>query len=146
MHQTMRKWGVWTLLGLAAVTFSAPARADYASAVSAFRKQQGLKPVQMDSRLTALALEQARAMAAQNVVNHTAAGPFEARVGKLRRAQAAENVAAGFLTFDETLQQWKDSAGHRENLLIPGARKIGVASAANPKSKYRMFWAMVITE
>jgi uncharacterized protein YkwD len=85
-------------------------------------------------------------MSAADKVSHNVAGNFPARVAKLGRKVAAENVAAGFLTFPETLQQWKDSAGHRENLLIPDAKRIGVASVANPGSKYRKFWAMIITD
>lgn len=38
------------------------------------------------------------------------------------------------------------SRGHRENLLMVGARRVGVASLANPASPYRKFWAMVITD
>ena len=64
----------------------------------------------------------------------------------MRKSLAAENVAAGFLTFPETLKQWGNSAGHRENLLMSGARRVGVASVANPKSPYRVFWAMIITD
>jgi uncharacterized protein YkwD len=29
---------------------------------------------------------------------------------------------------------------------MPGAKKVGVASVANPRSPYRRFWAMVITD
>ena len=43
------------------------------------------------------------------------------------------------------LNQWEASTGHRENLLIPAARRVGVAFVDNPKSPYRKFWAMVIT-
>ncbi|HEY8337725.1 MAG TPA: CAP domain-containing protein [Tardiphaga sp.] len=100
----------------------------------------------LDGKLNAVALRQARVMASSRVVNHTVAGEFRGRVAGLRKSLAAENVVAGFLTFPETLKQWEDSAGHRENLLIPGARKVGVASVANPKSPYRMFWAMIITD
>ncbi len=38
------------------------------------------------------------------------------------------------------------STGHRANLLMAGARRVGVASVANPKSPYRKFWALVITD
>jgi hypothetical protein len=50
------------------------------------------------------------------------------------------------LAFSEMLKEWKASRGHRENLLMPGARRVGVASVANPRSPYRKFWAMVITD
>ena len=120
--------------------------ADYASQISAYRRANGLSSVQMDSRLTAVALHQARAMASSGTVSHTAGGNFNTRVAGLRKSRAAENIAAGFRTFPETLQQWKDSPGHRENLLMPGARKVGIASVANPASPYRVFWAMIITD
>jgi uncharacterized protein YkwD len=120
--------------------------ADFASQLNVYRRAHGLSPVRMDSRLSAVAAQQARAMAAASVVNHTAGGAFTTRIAKLRAGRAAENVAAGFLTSAETLKQWQDSAGHRENLLMPGARRVGIASVNNPRSPYRKFWAMLITD
>jgi len=126
---------------------AAPALAgDYASDISAYRKTHKLSAVKLDSRLNAVALKQAQAMAASGTVSHSAAGNFATRVAPLRKSRAAENIGAGFLTFSEMLKQWEDSAGHRENLLMSGARRVGVASVNNPKSPYRKFWAMVITD
>jgi uncharacterized protein YkwD len=124
----------------------AAAAADYAGEISAYRRAHRLPGVKSDARLTAVALKQARAMAASGSVSHNAAGNFAMRVAPLRKSRAAENIGAGFLTFSEMLKQWEDSAGHRENLLMAGARRIGVASVDNPKSPYRKFWAMVITD
>jgi uncharacterized protein YkwD len=138
------------LLGLAlgfSLSLAAPAMAgDYASEISAYRRAHGMPAVKLDSRLDAVALKQARAMAASGTVSHGVAGEFSSRVAGLRKSRAAENIGAGFLSFAEMLKQWEDSAGHRENLLMPGARRIGVASVDNPKSPYRKFWAMVITD
>ena len=119
---------------------------DHASQISAYRRAHGLSAVRADSKLDAVALRQAQAMASSGTISHSAAGSFSARVAPLRKSRAAENIAAGFLSFAETLKQWEDSAGHRANLLMPGAKKVGVASAANARSPYRMFWAMVITD
>jgi uncharacterized protein YkwD len=120
--------------------------ADYASAISAYRRAHGLSAVRLDSRLSAVALTQARAMALSGTVSHSAGGSFVTRVAGLRKSRAAENIGAGFLSFPEMLKQWEDSAGHRANLLMTGARRVGVASVDNPKSPYRKFWAMVITD
>jgi uncharacterized protein YkwD len=79
-------------------------------------------------------------------VSHSAGGSFFSRVSPLRKVRTAENIGAGFLTFAEMLKEWKASTGHRANLLMPGARRVGVAAADNPKSPYRKFWAMVITD
>jgi uncharacterized protein YkwD len=119
---------------------------DYAGAISAYRRAHGLPAVKSDSRLGAVALKQARAMAATGTVSHSAGGNFAIRVGPLRKSKAAENIGAGFISFAEMLKQWEDSAGHRQNLLMAGARRVGVASVDNPKSPYRKFWAMVITD
>ena len=122
------------------------AAADYAGAISAYRRAHGLPAVKPDGGLAAVALKQARAMAASGSVSHNAAGNFAVRVAPLRKSRAAENIGAGFLSFAEMLKQWEDSAGHRENLLMAGARRVGVASVDNPQSPYRKFWAMVITD
>ncbi len=119
---------------------------DYASQISRYRRTHGLSTVKADAHLVAIALRQAKAMSAAGKVSHFVAGSFVSRIGKLRDGKAEENLAAGCLTFRETLKQWEDSPGHRENLLMPGARKVGVASVRNPGSPYRMFWAMVITD
>jgi len=135
------------LMAAAVLSLASAADADsIAGQVSAYRRTHGLTPVQIDGRLNALALQQAQAMAARESVSHTAGGLFQTRVAGLRRRLAAENIAAGFITFSETLKQWEDSAGHRENLLMVGARRIGVASVSKPSSPYRKFWAMIITD
>jgi hypothetical protein len=57
--------------------------------------------------------------------------------------RAAENIAYGYDNFDKTLGQWITSAGHRKNLLLPKATKVGIASARTASGK-RTYWAMVI--
>jgi uncharacterized protein YkwD len=133
---------LWFSLGFAATA----AAGDYAGEISAYRRAHGLPAVRSDSRLSEVALKQARAMAATGTVSHNAAGNFAMRVAPLRKSRAAENIGAGFLSFTEMLKQWEASAGHRENLLMAGARRVGVASVNNPNSPYRKFWAMVITD
>jgi uncharacterized protein YkwD len=132
---------------LVSLSLAVPAMAgDYAAEISLYRRAHGLAAVKSDSRLNAVALLQARAMAVSGTVSHSVGGNFPTRVAGLRKSIAAENIGAGFLSFAEMLKQWEDSAGHRENLLIVGARKVGIASVDNPKSPYRKFWAMVITD
>ena len=120
--------------------------ADYAGAVSTYRRAHGQPAVKLDAKLDAVALKQAQAMALTGSISHSVAGSLPSRVASLRRRGAAENIGAGFLTFAEMLKEWENSTGHRENLLLPGVRRIGVAFVDNPKSPYRKFWAMVLTD
>jgi hypothetical protein len=132
-------------LALSIACAASATAADYAGAISAYRRAHGLPAVKLDARLNAAALKQAQAMAATGSISHSAAGSFSSRVAPLRKSRAAENIGAGFLTFAEMLKEWENSAGHRENLLLPGMRRVGVAFVDNPKSPYRKFWAMLIT-
>jgi uncharacterized protein YkwD len=49
---------------------------------------------------------------------------------------AAENIAYGYPDFARTLKQWINSTGHRANLLLHGAKWIGVAHAQNSDRTY----------
>jgi uncharacterized protein YkwD len=58
---------------------------------------------------------------------------------------AAENLAAGYSTLDDAMRGWKDSPGHRRNLLSGYATEIGIAAVATPKgSHHRTYWALVL--
>jgi len=133
-------------LALVLAFATAASAADYAGAISAYRRAHGMTAVKLDAKLNAMALKQAQAMSASGSVSHSAGGSFFTRVAPLKKQRAAENIGAGFIAFAEMLKQWEDSAGHRENLLMPGAKRVGVAYVDNAKSPYRRFWAMVIAD
>ncbi len=111
--------------------------------ISNFRAAQGLGRVTTDSTLNRIAQEQATAMAARDVLDHDVLGPFNSRIAPSRSGRAAENIAYGHDSFPKTLDQWIRSSGHRKNLLMQGASRVGVASAKSSKTG-RTYWAMVI--
>jgi uncharacterized protein YkwD len=80
-------------------------------------------------------------MAARDSLDHSALAPFSSRIGRSGFSRAAENIAYGHADFTGTLEQWTNSAMHRANLLLHGAKWIGVAHAQNGR---RIYWAMVI--
>ncbi|HEY0329599.1 MAG TPA: CAP domain-containing protein [Rhodopseudomonas sp.] len=120
-----------------------PAPAAPAEMISSFRLAHGLGRVTLDAKLTQIAHEQAAAMAAKDVLSHEVLGPFTSRVAPAHAGQAAENVAYGNDGFPKTLTQWINSPGHLRNLLMPGASRVGVASARSSATR-RTYWAMVI--
>lgn len=109
--------------------------------ISAFRQQHGEGPVAISGMLTRIAQEQANAMAARDLLDHDLLAPFAHRMGRSRFKRGAENIAFGHADFAGTLKQWTNSSGHRANLLLRGAKWIGVAHASNAR---RTYWAMVI--
>jgi hypothetical protein len=123
---------------------AAPAMAESpAELISAFRLKHGEARVVRDATLDRIAADQARAMAAKDDLSHDALGPFTKRVAPAGAGRAAENIAYGYDNFEKTLGQWIDSSGHRKNLLLHNASRVGIASARNASGK-RTYWAMVI--
>ncbi len=57
---------------------------------------------------------------------------------------AAENVSVGQASVDETIEGWKKSAPHSRNLLLAGAKHIGIAYEYKPDTKYKTFWTLVV--
>jgi hypothetical protein len=109
--------------------------------ISAFRHQHGEDSVAVSPILTRIAQEQANAMAARDSLDHNVLAPFSSRIGGGGFGRAAENIAYGHADFAGTLEQWTNSPRHRANLLLHGAKWIGIAHAQN---SHRTYWAMVI--
>jgi len=114
-----------------------------AELISHFRLAHGEGKVTIDPVLNRIAQEQARAMAARDEMGHAVLRPFSDRVANLNAERAAENLAQGDDTFSKALAQWIGSYGHRGNLLMHEATRVGIASAKSPKSG-DTYWAMVI--
>ena len=123
--------------------FAQPAPASPAELISNYRLQHGEGRVASDATLNRIAHEQAAAMASKDVMDHDVLGPFRSRVAPSKARRSAENIAYGYDSFSKTLGQWIDSSGHRANLLMHGATKVGVASAKSTTTG-RTYWAMVI--
>jgi len=114
-----------------------------AETISAFRLKHGEIRVVRDATLDRIALDQARAMATRDNLSHEVLDSFNRRIAPARAGRAAENIAYGHDSFEKTLGQWIDSSGHRKNLLLHNASRIGIASAKDASGK-RTYWAMVI--
>ena len=146
----MDSWGTMTPRAIGRVTaglllVAAPAMAAESPAelISGYRLKHGEVRVVRDATLDRIALEQARAMAAKDNLSHEVLGSFTRRIAPARAGRAAENIAYGYGSFEKTFGQWIDSSGHRKNLLLHNASRVGIASAKDANGK-RTYWAMVI--
>lgn len=116
------------------------------SMISGYRQNNGLSAVSIDPILTRMALEQARVMAARDKLDHSAGKSFQERIraSGFDARVAAENISAGYHTLAEAFSGWRDSPQHRANMLLDGATRMGIAAAYSPKSKYKVFWALIL--
>jgi uncharacterized protein YkwD len=129
-----------------AVTGAQVDAAAAASMISGYRKNNGLGAVSVDPALMRLAAEQAHAMATRDKLGHDVAGAFGQRIaGSGYDAKSAyENVGAGYHTLSDAFSGWRGSSGHRENMLRRDVTQIGIAAAYAPRSKYKVFWALIL--
>ncbi len=117
-----------------------------AAAISRYRAQHGLGPVVIDPRLIKAASYEAEANARAGQLSHEHGGSFETRMASagFGRKYTAENLSAGSETFDQVLGRWKASSAHNSNMLMPQARRIGIARVDAPSSRYKRYWALVL--
>jgi len=120
--------------------------ASAASMISGYRSNNGLATVSIDPELMKLAEAQAQAMASRDKLDHNVTRAFNDRLKAqgYRARTAAENISAGYHTLAEAFSGWRDSPPHRANMLLNGATRMGIAAVYAPKSKYKVFWALIL--
>ena len=92
-------------------------------------------------------LQQATAIRAREIIqlfSHTRPDGSDCfTVMRNRGNTCGENIAAGHGTAAETVEQWMNSQGHRENILNPNYRELGVGYAYEDYSTYHHYWVQL---
>ncbi|PKO23701.1 MAG: hypothetical protein CVU38_02690 [Chloroflexi bacterium HGW-Chloroflexi-1] len=101
------------------------------------RVSRGLMPLKVDVSLTAAALGHSQDMAEYDFFSHTSSdgGTLANRFvdnNYVNWTGGAENIAAGFSTAAAVVAAWMNSDGHRNNILNPSLREIGVGYVYQP--------------
>jgi uncharacterized protein YkwD len=121
---------------------------EIAKRISAYRETHNLTPVTIDPGLMQFAQAQANAMARADHLSHEVAGSFSQRLdaANRRKATAVENVSAGYATADAVFGGWQRSPPHNANLLASHMHRMGIATADAPGTRYKTYWALVMTD
>jgi uncharacterized protein YkwD len=116
------------------------------SMISGYRRNNGLSVVTLDPALMRMAEDQARAMVARDKLDHNVGRSFTDRLRNsgFDAKFAVENIGAGYHTLAEAFSGWRDSPGHRANMLKSGVTRMGIAAVYSPRSKYKVFWSLVL--
>ena len=119
-------------------------RGEALAEINAFRAQNGLPSVRFSKILDEAADRQARAMAARNDLSHSLDGSLPSRVGAYGYDWAAvsENIGWNYRSTPGVITGWKNSAGHRRNLLNPNVTEIGFAAAVG--SNGEPYWSLIL--
>ena len=127
--------GAFTSLASEGVIVDAVAARDL---ISIYRANHGLAPLTIDPDLQAAARAKAQAMAAANSASGGVTG--------VQRALVVSNVSAGYHTVADAFSGWRGAPQQNANMLNARARRMGIATVYAPGSKYRVFWALVLTD
>ncbi len=115
--------------------------------ISIYRANQGLARLTVDPALQKAAEEQALAMARADTMSHEVGGTLMSRLdGRLEHTRAVENISAGYHTLAEAFSGWRESPSHNKNMLNSDMRRMGIATAYVPESKYKVYWALILTD
>lgn len=107
------------------------------------RKKRGLSQLTLDTKLRSAARDHSRDMQQRGFFSHTS--PIREKEHFSQRAQNhgttanAENIATGNSTAAAVMDQWMKSTGHRQNMLNPAMKRIGVGRAGE-------LWTMMLGE
>ncbi len=110
--------------------------------ISAYRLTRGLAVLASDPTLSAAAQAEAEAMARAD--RPAAADAVKARLNRQGVAVSSVNVSAGYRTLAEAFSGWRESAQHDRTMLDPKAKRVGIATAFAPSSKYRVYWVLIV--
>jgi uncharacterized protein YkwD len=116
--------------------------------INQYRAENGLKPLKLNTELTAAAKLHSRDLAKWDRISHygsDGSNPWDRvkRAGFKARL-AAENVGTGQVDFAEVMKGWKESPGHNKNLLLADAEYMGIALVQDPKTEFKSFWTLVL--
>jgi len=116
--------------------------------INQYRAEHGLKPVKLNTELTAAAKLHSKDLAKWDRISHygsDGSNPWD-RVKRsgFKARLAAENVGTGQIDFAEVMKGWKDSPGHNKNLLLADAEYMGIALVNEPKTEFKSFWTLVL--
>ncbi len=115
--------------------------------ISIYRTNNGGSALSLDPALMQAAQEQALAMARADHMSHEIGGTLQTRLsGRLDHKTATENVGAGYHTLAEAFSGWRESPPHNKNMLSPAMRRMGIATAYVEQSKYKVYWALILTD
>ncbi|MEL6934103.1 MAG: CAP domain-containing protein [Pseudomonadota bacterium] len=110
--------------------------------INEYRAKNGRSALQVSQVLTKIAAQHAHDMSRHGFFSHTGSDGSSisdrARDAGYQFCIIAENIAKGQTTLGDVLNAWRNSKGHRQNMLQSKAREFAVVQGAGDT------WVMVI--
>ena len=118
--------------------------------INSYRKQKGLRPLKINEKLMKAARQHSLDMSRQDALSHIGSDgtdPWDrAMKNNYFPEMTAENVGAGQEKFGNLLHDWKNSALHNANLMLPDAEEIGLALVHDNTTRRKTFWTLILAK
>jgi uncharacterized protein YkwD len=108
------------------------------SLINAYRRSNGLHPLQLDGELMRAAEQAADKAAREDRSTFGEMPQLPLSAGR----PAHIKLSAGYLTMAEAFSGWRDVPLYNRTLLSREARVLGLAAVRAPHAKYRVYWAL----
>jgi len=110
-----------------------PLEAEIFTLTNQMREKAGLNPLQVNSHLMEVAKSQSSIMALEHTLSHSVKGDLVSRINRSRYSYRliGENIAESSTPNVNVVQLWMTSDGHRENILNPTYKDIGIGIAVS---------------
>lgn len=113
--------------------------------INTYRAEHDLAALRLSRALGAAAEQHSRDMANGDYFAHTLSDGTSwsdniKKHGYDDETALGENIAAGNASAEATFNQWVASTSHRENMLNPDFKAIGIGRASNEDSSYDWYW------
>ena len=106
------------------------------------REKVGVKPLKLSPELMESA--EVRAEEITQEFSHTRPDGSQCFTAvKIPYRYVGENIAAGQSSPEEVVESWMNSQGHRENILNPSFKYLGLGYAYNEYSTYKNYWVQL---
>lgn len=118
------------------------------SLVNSYRASNGLPPLDLNPSLGHAAATHSVRMAEKNKLAHSFGFGIRSKLpARLRKVgydfgAAAENIGYGYSSLSSVMEGWKNSRGHRVNLLRKGVTEMGIAAALGRDG--RPYWTLIL--
>lgn len=119
------------------------------SMINQYRMRSGVGPLALDPELGRIARAYAREMADADRMTHSLTE--QSKLGNRLKANgyafeaAGENIAAGYRTLAEAFSGWRESPAHDRGMKDADMTRMGIGTAYNPSSKYKVFWCLIFS-
>lgn len=118
--------------------------------INQYRANNGSGPLRLDPELNRIAKAYAQTMAKADRMSHAVTSADQ--IGSRLKANgyafdaAGENIAAGYRTLAEAFSGWRESKAHDRGMKDPEMTVMGIGTAYNPNSKYKVFWCLIFAK